>query len=62
MDLSTLIAVESASGRLIRAAVGELASGEGQAARAKLERAWGLFHDPLVELLISFTGRGRSQE
>ena len=55
MDLGTLIAVEVASERLIRAAVGELVSGDTQAARTKLERARGLSHDPLVELLIGFT-------
>ena len=58
MDLSTLIAVEAASERLIRAAVGELASGDTQAARAKLERARALSDDPLVERLIGFTGVG----
>ncbi len=55
MDLSTLIAVELASERLIGAAVGDLASGDARGARSKLERARGLSDDPLIDLLIAFT-------
>ena len=55
MDLTGLIAVEAATERLIREAVRALVAGDVQAARADLDRARALHHDPLIDLLIAFT-------
>lgn len=51
LELAPLLAVEQAADHFIRCALDRLAEGDAEAARAALNRASALHHQPLVELL-----------